>query len=410
MERKRITYFITWKKVFSMLLSAVFMIAGLTGCLRRPLWVYTDEYRQVELITDWSACGKDPGGMTAWFSKDDYSGQNRRITTAEVYHTWLNLPNGIYTGVVFDYSPDEYGNQSFFGMHRPDSCFVRCNPLRRQPQSGEHLYGDAAVPTSMDIKKMDDTGLRLVLADPDPMCADTLKKVDIVTGVDGDLIPWEMMDDYGGTLQTQTFYAYPHPITWQLRVFIHDIKGMNFFSSIKGTIAGLADGNQLSWLRHTQEPCLHPLESWDISGRNTSKNLGTAGCTIETFGFTGIDIPKALSDKENIDEKGYECETTAAGKLLQLNLQFVLRDEATVINYHYVTDFTGTDTPYHKDTRLYERLLRPEWISVYPDQRVIRIDIPTGDIELPYVDAKDSAGFDAEVDPWDDETPIHIEF
>ena len=46
--------------------------------------------------------------------------------------------------------------------------------------------------------------------------------------------------------------------------------------------------------------------------------------------------------------------------------------------------------------------MKPEYINIYEDQRVIRIDIPIGLIDLPYVDAENSAGFDAEVDPWQD--------
>ena len=171
---------------------AVFFM--LTGCLRRPLWVYTDEYRQVELITDWSLCDAAPDGMTAWFSADDLSGRNRSITTAEVYHTWLNLPNGWWTGVVFDYSPAEYGNQEFLGMHRPDSCYVRCKYSMNQPKADEDLYGGFAVPSYMDIPLSSETGLHLVSSEPDPMCADTLKQVHIITGVEGDLIPWKDME------------------------------------------------------------------------------------------------------------------------------------------------------------------------------------------------------------------------
>ena len=74
----------------------ILLLAGcvvlVAACLRRPLWVYTDEYRQVELITDWSLCDDTPDGMTAWFSKEDCQGKNRHLTTDEVTHTWLNLP------------------------------------------------------------------------------------------------------------------------------------------------------------------------------------------------------------------------------------------------------------------------------------------------------------------------------
>lgn len=358
---------------------AVFFM--LTGCLRRPLWVYTDEYRQVELITDWSLCDAAPDGMTAWFSADDLSGRNRSITTAEVYHTWLNLPNGWWTGVVFDYSPAEYGNQEFLGMHRPDSCYVRCKYSMNQPKADEDLYGGFAVPSYMDIPLSSKTGLHLVSSEPDPMCADTLKQVHIITGVEGDLIPWKDMETYEGTLTIQTFYAFPQPITWRLRVFV-DLLGINYMVSVKGSIAGLADGNQLSQLRHTSEVCLHSLDAWEVRGRNANANTGTVGSLIDTFG-----LPDTVTDYSDIP--------------LQLNLQFLLRDNRTVYNYHFVDPaLAPASNPEDATTLTFP--MKPEYINIYEDQRVIRIDIPIGLIDLPYVDAENSAGFDAEVDPWQD--------
>lgn len=415
----------TYKRLISLLagrMPALLCICAVllsSGCLRRQLWVYTDEYRQVELVTDWSKCDRTPGGLTAWFSKNDYSGQNKRITTAEVERTWLNLPNGWWSAVVFDYSPDEFGGQLFHAMHRPDSCFVRCRPSSKQPGASDmnnHLYGDAAIPDGMQLKKNAATGYNILSAEPDPMCADTLHQVHIVTGVDGNLIPWEQRETYGSTLQTQTFYAYPQPITWKLRVFAH-VRGISYMFSLKSTLAGLSDGNHLSVLHHAPEPCLHLLEEWEVSGRNSSSNTGTIGCTIDNFGLPGQALDRAsvetiLSGKngKSINDQAYAYEIDPAGKPLQLNLQFVLRDEATVINYHFATTHTGEDTPYDKQTRLYEMSLKPEYIRVFADQRVIRIDIPAGKIILPYVDAKDAAGFDAHVTPWEDGDIVDVGF
>lgn len=399
------------RHIYSKVVFLTVLVALAPGCLRRPLWIYTDEYRQVELITDWSLCDEQPDGMTAWFSKEDYSGQNRRITTAEVTHTWLNLPNGWWRGVVFDYSPAEYANQVFQGMTRPDSCYVKVRPANPQPVSSaanDQLFGTAAVPEGMDIPIHEPSGLYLSCVDPDPMNADTLRRVHIITGVDGDLILWEDQDTYESTLTTQTFYAYPQPITWKLRVFIQ-MEGINYLNSVKASIAGLADGNQLSILRHTPTVCLHPLNNWEIRDRNTSKNRGTIGHTIDTFGFPGPS-DTGLYPSSQDDEEGVAFEADKTGKILQLNLQYLLRDEATLINYHFLTGYDGPVVPYDKDLRLYNRELKDEWISVYPDQRVIRIDIPIGEIILPYVDAKDSAGFDAEVSPWEDGDEVDIGF
>ena len=393
-------------------LTALFLLVTLMtqSCHRRPLWVYTDEYRQVELITDWSLCDRQPDGMTAWFSKEDGGGQNRRIKTAEVTHTWLNLPNGWWRGVVFDYSPSEYANQLFVGMTRPDSCFVKVRPANPQPLSSpanEALYGVAAVPAGMEIPIVASTGLFLSSVDPDPMCADTLRRVHITTGMEGDLIPWEERETYGSTLSTQTYYAFPQPITWMLRVYFH-VEGMNYLASVNATLVGLSDGNQLSKLRHAPTPCLHPLTKWEVRERKSSDNQGALGCTIDTFGFPGL-AGTGLNPTPEEEAQALAFEADKTGKLLQLNLQFLLRDQATLVDYHFFTGYDGPFIPFDKELRLYNRQLAAEWISVFPDERVIRIDIPLGEIVLPYVDAKDAAGFDAVVSPWEDGENIHID-
>ena len=43
----------------------VLLLTVLIGCERPPLWVSSDEYKQVELDVDWSHADAEPGGMTA---------------------------------------------------------------------------------------------------------------------------------------------------------------------------------------------------------------------------------------------------------------------------------------------------------------------------------------------------------
>ncbi len=340
------------------------MLAVTTACLRRELWVYTDEYRQVELYTDWSECPSRPGGMTAWFLSEEGDGRNRRITTSDVSHSWLNLPRGLFTGIIFDWSPAEFGSLVFTGMDRPETALVKAAPSVNQPVENDELYGGRAVPAGMVVPLNDTTGFYTLLAAPDPMCADTLKHVQIITGVEGDLIPWETREEYEASLLTQTFECQPHPITWNLRVQVY-VKGLKYLHSMKGTIAGLADGNWLNELRHTASPCLHPLESW--STQHFSDSLGVVSTSIHTFG---------LPEQELTKTEGY-----AVLPHLRLNLEFLLRDEETILHFHFDVG--------------------EESVTIFEDQLLVRIEIP---IEwaprLPYVDAKGSAGFDAKVTPW----------
>lgn len=358
------------------------LLASLFTACRRDLWVYTDQFRQVELITDWSDAHEQPGGMTWWFMKKDNSGRNYHETTAEVTHTWLNLPQGTYDGVVFDYSPSEYSHQEFIGMAYPDSALVHQLPSVDQPGTNQHLYGDDAVPDyATGIPRYTPTGMYEVGAEPELINADTLKNVTIVTGVEDDLIPWEDRNSYAATLSTQTLYATPQPLVWDLRVIVY-VKGIAYMQTVRATVAGLADGCWLSSLRHTSSPCLQLLESWS---RNTQDyNVGYITSTVHTFGMPDLGMPPSPPSTR---AEGEETENihTPLGERLQLNLQFLLRDGATVMNYHYDV---GNDC-----------------ITIKEDQReiiiYIPIDYPGGVPDLPYVEAAEGTGFDADVTPWE---------
>lgn len=364
------------------------MLVCTAGC-RRDLWVYTDDYRQVELCTDWSQATDVPGGMTWWFINDNLSGRTRHETTAEVAHTWLNLPRGQYTGFVFDYSPAEYAHIDFVGMTHPDSALVHLLPAADQPLSDEDLYGSRSVNINMGgIPINPETGMHLVASEPELMNADTLHHVTINTGTDGDLILWDESDEYQSKLITQTVYAEPKPVVWKLRVRVY-VHGISFMYSVRGSVAGLADGCWLSPLRHTCTSCLQRLDSWDSYSFNNGTGYITT--TINTFGLPDMDmLPSPLGlggQNSRADDDG----TPDYNRRLRLNLQFLLRDQATVLNYHFdVGD---------------------ECITIFEDELVVRIDIPIdfpGGPDLPYVDVKGSAGFGATVTPWEDTDPVDV--
>ena len=350
------------------------VLSALQACERRPLWVYTDEFRQVELVTDWEDCPAAPDGMTAWFMSEDLSGQNRRIITADVYKSSLNLPRGLFTAVVFDWSPAEYGSQEFLYMHRPDSALVRSRFLVNQPKADDSLFGPDALPEGMVIPVNEETGMYMVSAIPEPICADTLKHVEIITGAEGDLIPWDQQEEFQSKLTTQTFYAHPRPILWRMRIYVQ-LSGYDYMSSVKGTIAGLSDGNRLAYLEHTDTPCLYLLEGWE--GSRNMDNTGSIAITLYTFGLRPSFSQDSKADTDVVDVGEDDAYP------FRLNLQFLLRDGHTVLNYHYD--------------------IAADHVLVYQDQAVCRIEIPIGmGPELPYTDAEGSAGFNADVTPWEE--------
>lgn len=383
------------------------LLASLFTACRRDLWVYTDQFRQIELVIDWSSIREKPGGMTWWFMNQDHSGRNYHETTAEVTHAWLYLPRGIYDGVVFDYSPAEYSHQEFVGMTHGDSALVHQLPAADQPSVNQHLYGDYAVPDYLtSIPRYTPTGMYQVGAEPEIMHADALHNVEIKTGEEGELVRWEHGKDYEANQTLTTLRANPQTIVWHLYVNVY-VKGLLHMSAVRGSIAGLADGCWLGSMRHTSTPCLQALDSWGIASSNGEE--GYIRASIATFGMPDREMPASFTETrtgddpdtdapEAVDLEDSDNETggihTQIGERLQLNLQFLLRDNSTVMNYHYD--------------------LSDKYITLDGNQLTVEITIPadyTGDggegdsggaPDLPYVESSDGAGFDAEVTPWVD--------
>lgn len=391
----------------------IVLLASLFTACRRDLWVYTDQFSQVELTADWNSVRTKPDGVTWWFMKDDHSGYNRSFTTGQISYAILDIPlaRGQYSVAIFDYSPPEYSHQEFVGMTHIDSALVHQLPAADQPGVNQHLYGDYAVPDYMatSIPRYTPTGMYQVGAEPEFMNADALHNKYIDTGGDGELVRWERDGNYGAKQNTITLRANPHAIVWSLMINVY-VKGLQYMSGVRGSIAGLSDGCWLGTQSTTSTPCLQALDTWSV----TSSTDGYISTHALTFGVPNSEMPPSFGtgtvsslapsraettiDNPDLDPSGNSH--TLIGERLQLNLQFLLRDGSTVMNYHYD--------------------LGPANISVNEDNLTVIIDIPAdytpdgggggtpgggggdGPPDLPYVDSVDGAGFDADVTPWAD--------
>jgi len=194
--------------VVAAVVTVVLAFLMLTGCERRELYVYGDEFHDVYLETDWRHyTGHRPDGMTCWFYPDDT--QRRRVqrhTTAEVSHYDLYLSGGRWQGMLIDYSPEEYVAQRFDGMDRFDSARVGALPAKEQPELFDSVYAKLEVKTdSIDYTRLygdscwyyhdrltsrEPSGYYTVTGEPEYMVLDTLRDMDIYQGQYGDYIPW----------------------------------------------------------------------------------------------------------------------------------------------------------------------------------------------------------------------------
>lgn len=355
----------------------------LSGCERRELYVYGDDFHSVELEVDWNDYdGGTPDGMTVWFYPLDHDHAPYRYTTASVRRYELYLPGGRYQGVVVDYSPEEYSHQHFIGMDSLQQARVEAAPSSWQPD-GQTVMGEgvpaglseevnaqlfseqAWTSTQVNRPAINSTSGFYTIADqPERMALDTLMDKVINPGDYGDYIPWKERDTYQSSIVVTQLFAAPTDIVWKLRLRVYIEDGFNYLWQTPASVSGLADGHYLPLHVNTARPCLVFIEDW--SQRRTGTNSGYIETTVSTFGLR----PGELKADD-----------------LRLNLSFVLRDHATVLHYHF---------------NIGDRVV------LFDNQLLMQAEI--GTVVLPYVDAYNGAGFGADVTPWEDEEPIDIHF
>ena len=391
------TYFNRIKKAVPALAAAALLMVN-TSCERRDLWVYQDQFKQILMIIDWRNYDRDqqlyphtpdPDGMTLWFFPTD-GRKSYRYTTAEVNRYELYLSEGDYEGLVIDYSPAEYGHQEFVGMDYANTAEVKSIPSYYQPNKYPELYGPDAYGKTLPLK-IDSTGFYAVAYEPEKMASDTIF-FHVKSGEYANYIPYKERNNYQSTLEKQQFYMYPVVVPWRMRVRVY-IRGINYLYQTTGSIAGLANGFMLAENHTNDTPCLLALEDWQVYGdkANSAGIDGGLGYIAMTFNTWGMRNSLWAQYDKNQPLPPYKLSDVPKDEL-RLNLRFLLRDRATVLNYHFDVG---------------------NMVEVFQNEYVLRIDLMDGfdgQPVLPYVDAFNGMGFDGIVVPWEDTQETQINF
>ena len=377
------------------LLAVLLTVLVLMGC-RRDLWVYQDNFKQVELDIDWRNYFRDqqlypneqdPDGMTVWFFPKDGSA-SFHYTTAEVRHYETYASQGDYEVLVIDYSPLEYSHQEFLDMDFANTAKVQTIPSSYQPDSLSELYGPVCY--AHPLPSVEPTGLYTVSWEPENIASDTIH-MHIDTGKYDQYIPYKERDSYQQTLVHQLYRMEPLIIPWRMRVRVY-IKGIYYLYQAKGSIAGLADGYYLMQDRTSDTPCLLALDDWETVV--TGDNVGYIAMTFMTWGVQDTSVRyqgRHMEQGEKAEDVTDNLINHPADEI-RLNLRLLLRDRRTVCNYHFDVG----------------NMVREYW-----NEYALRIDLMDGfegQPDLPYVDAYNGMGFDGVVVPWEDGANADVQF
>jgi len=377
--------------------AAAMLLLTTTSC-RRDLWVYQDNFKQVELDIDWRNYFRDqqlypntpdPDGMTVWFFPKD-GRTSFQYTTAEVRHYETYLSQGDYDALVIDYSPEEYGHQEFIGMDYAATAKVQATPSSYQPESNDDLYGSKAY--AYALPNVLPNGLYQLAWEPEDIASDTCHMT-VNTGRYDRYIPYKERDSYQSTLVKQLYKMEPLIVPWQMRVRIY-LKGIYYLNSVTATIAGLADGYKLVDCVSSDTPCLMKIDGWELhvapnsADYETEGGLGYIAKTFKTWGpmnFTNRDYEVTQKQREK------DLNDRPADQV-RINLNFLLRDRSTQVNCHFDVG---------------------NLIQCYYNEYALRIDLLEGFAgmpSLPYVEAVNGMGFDGVVVPWEEKQDADVTF
>lgn len=395
-----------------------------TGCERRELFVYQDNFKQVEINVDWrnyfrewgisqktqinptAQPAENPGGMTVYLFPRD-GRESYVYTTAEVRKFETYMSAGEYDGLVIDYSPAEYGRQEFVGMNFANTAKVQSIPSPYQPDSIPQLFGAEAYAGAKPLTKVNDNGLFTVLNEPENIANDTCY-MNIVSGKYDKYIPYKEREEYQATLKKQVFNMEPLIIPWNMRIRIY-IKGIYYLYKAQVTVAGLADGYYLVNCKTSDTPCLLQLDDWEIhADRDSSSYVGGYGYIAKTFKTWGpmnfenrnwdvYEPQRPLQDRRfeasiPLNEFSYEQLSNRTPSEVRINVKCLLRDRRTIKYFHFDA---------------------ANLIHVFRNEYALRIDLSdkyTDIPELPFVEAYNGTGFDGLVIPWEDTVEKEVGF
>lgn len=337
---------------------------------RREMYANVERTPMVRLKVDWlSRFGQRPKGMTVMMP--GMSGSNSFATsTNSVDSLDLRIAADSYRTLVYNLSPGEFGSMDFHDDNDYDSIHVTLTPILARAAGGwdrDYVYA----------REPEDIAVAL----------DTITITSEMTENYSAIVRRRLAEGLRGDRADTALYVFhetPAPVLSRLNIIVR-VLGIQNAMSVEGNITDMADGFYLTGRHSTPTRCTHELKEWTMYVDSTGAKDGYITTSIKTFG-----LPHGTEDVVGRDSA-----------LNYLNLYFRLRDDSTIMQFHYavgdlfkyVDEVAGVRT-YTSNVTL-ELDLRID-ADTHPDVP----DIPP---DLPDVEDKTATGVDATVDEWNEE-------
>jgi len=371
------------KRSLKLLLPLVLLLLTVTGCERRPLEVLVDDAVKVRLVVRWQVnfvelYGEKPNGMTVMLWGSDAT--TPIVETTNDDHVLLSLKPDTYRMIIFNELESDYQPQiQFFDTDSYDNICARTVTMSRGgwDEGATYMYTMGDMP---DYPRM------AVALDTFTITRDMVEKDSMI------FVPYE--DYIEGNYDDERVYVHtyeipetPWPMTVDLEVKAK-VQRYQSIRTIEASLSGLANGFYLSRVNRTAESgtILFDPAAWKkYKVGNEADSTGVITIKVPAFGMP--------YGKELLSERD------AGDNVLTFHVTLV--DDSTVDLSFDVGKQILYVTPEGREAQIRYR----------QDLYNLKLELDLHDVlVLPPAESKAGAGFDAEVDEWEDGGSFDVNF
>ncbi len=362
------------------------------SCERRELTYGYQPTVEVVINADWSNMTTTPTGMSLYFWDEAEGNLEKLVETNSVNSTSVELSAGVYNILVFNLTPDEYGSVSFEGMDSFETAEVIAQTTK----------------SSWASSKSDE----MLITEPEQIAAATYLSFEVTEEAIRESVELKSKGTKAEEIAPYaTLSLTPKVIVKSTRVRVR-ITGIYNHHSARATLYGMATGYNFSEQKSHSTMATHVLESWtpteysysegEIATYFTSFGLPEQGTTTRA---EALDMTRSIT-RARSDWSDWEG---------RMDIDILLVDQSTIINESIplcdkLTVGSSTDSKGEDD----EQTDLNANIDINIDSGFgtdLDNDADDEPIVLPDVEpvGGSSSGFDATVDPWDNEEVHDVE-
>ncbi|MFI3318975.1 MAG: DUF5119 domain-containing protein [Rikenellaceae bacterium] len=364
----------------SRVLCALALALAMIACTRRELTYSYQPTVSVAITADWSDMSEAPTGMSIYCYPESGAAPTI-VQTNNTAEATVSLAEGVYSILIFNQIPSDYGTVSFSGMDSFESASI----------------GAISAETLQALKSDSDDTIR----DPEEVAAEIYLGLEITA----DQVMQSIELKSKGTTKTEDLIAASLEFTPQVVLKTTHVKikvlGVGNFYSATGKLYGMATGYNFSQQRSHDDMCSHLLEEWSSSTTDDSSTEGEISISFDCFGLPGQTSSSVVGDYAEWDGV-LDLDITLVDQSTTISESITLGDKLTATSSNTSSEASRADdfdTEASMDVSVDISITSGYGLSGEDEPISLPDVVPAGST---------SGGFDATVAGWGDEQQVDL--